>query len=80
MMNELTANLDRLHTTELGAVRIRRNTGTDAEDVVAWCIDLIKRSLEVVRRGKNWYVHADGFVITINAFSLTVITAHRDER
>ena len=37
MTNELFANLDKVHTTELGIKRIRKNLGLDTEDVVAWC-------------------------------------------
>ena len=36
-MNELTAQLHRLHTTPLGAERVRRNLQIEAEDVAAWC-------------------------------------------
>ncbi len=29
------------------------------------------------RKGKNWYVDADNCVITVNAYSFTIITAHK---
>ncbi len=78
MSNELLTNLGKLHTTDLGAVRIRRNLSIDAEDVVGWCRERIERAdAEIVRKGKNWYVSVDGCVITVNAHSYTVITAHR---
>lgn len=78
MSNELLTNLGKLHTTDLGAVRIRRNLSIDAEDVVGWCRERIERAdAETVRKGKNWYVSVDGCVITVNAHSYTVITAHR---
>ncbi len=78
MSNELLTNLGKLHTTDLGAVRIRRNLSIDAEDVVAWCRERIERAdAEIVRKGKNWYVSVDSCVITVNAHSYTVITAHR---
>ena len=32
---------------------------------------------EIVRSGKNWYVSVKGAVITVNAHSCTIITAHR---
>ncbi len=35
--NELLENLDKLHTTELGVQRIKRNLSLDTEDVVSWC-------------------------------------------
>jgi len=79
-MNDLMENLDKLRTTELGMARIRRNTGADAEDIVEWCKDNIERSDETVRRGKNWYVRVDGIVMTINARSFTIITAHEDKQ
>ena len=75
---ELLNHLDGLHTTELGIARIKRNLSLDAEDVVAWCKDKINSSHAVItRRGKNWYVNVDDFVITVNAHSYTIITAHK---
>ena len=75
----LTASLDRLHTTPLGILRLRRNLGLpDAADPVAWCREQIAApDTAVTRRGKNWYAETEGAVITVNAYSLTVITAHR---
>lgn len=37
--NELLKNLDKLHTTELGVLRIKRNLSLDIEtnDVIEWC-------------------------------------------
>ena len=52
----------------------------DAEDVVAWCKDKINSSHAVItRKGKNWYINVDDFVITVNAHSYTIITAHREK-
>ena len=76
--NDLFANLDKLHTTELGAVRIRKNLGLGDVDVVAWCKEQIENLDSITRTGKNWYVRGDGFVITVNAHSFTIITAHRE--
>lgn len=78
--NELLLNLDKLHTTELGAVRIRRNISLDIPDVVFWCKERIKSpSAAITRKGKNWYVAADGCIITVNAYSFTIITAHKEK-
>ena len=61
-VNELLKNLDRLHTTEL----------------VAWCRTNIESvQATITRKGKNWYAAAAGCLITINASSYTIITAHR---
>ena len=77
MNNELLNNLDKIHTTDLGIERIRKNLSIDVEDVVAWCKLKIESSNQIVRRGKNWYVHVDDFVLTVNAHSYTIITAHK---
>ena len=76
---ELIGNLGRLHTTELGATRIRSNLSLAAEeDVVGWCKDKITApGTAVSRKGKNWYAQTEGCIITVNARSCTIITAHR---
>jgi hypothetical protein len=43
---------------------------------VAWCRKQIKNADDIARKGKNWYVHTGDSVITINAHSYTIITAH----
>ena len=72
-------NLDRLHTTELGARRIKKNLSlADTDDAVSWCRERIKApGSEIGREGKNWYIVAGGCRITVNAYSYTIITAHR---
>ena len=80
MKNELLQNLDKLHTTPMGVDRIRRNLalGDDVADVVAWCRAKIESSAAAIeRKGKNWYAESDGCVITVNAYSWTIITAHK---
>ena len=74
-MNELLSNLDKLHTTELGVGRIRKNLGLETDDVVAWCRQEIKKAKNIIRKGKNWYAHTGNTVITVNAHSYTIITA-----
>ncbi len=78
MDNGLRKNLDKLHTTELGAERIKRNLSLDTDDVVDWCKTKINSANTVItRNGKNWYANAGNCIITVNAHSYTVITAHR---
>jgi len=79
MKNELLCNLDKLYTTELGVIRIKRNLGLDAEDVVVWCRQKIETADNITRKGKNWYAHCDDIVITINAHRYTIITAHKEK-
>ncbi len=79
--NELSDNLDKLHTTELGVVRIKRNLSLDTDDVVGWCRDKINSDNAVItRNGKNWYIDIDACTITVNAYSYTIITAHKKKR
>lgn len=74
----LISNLDKLHTTDLGIERIKRNLSLDVDDVVSWCREKIKDpNTLIVRRGKNWYATIDQCVITVNAYSYTIITAHK---
>lgn len=74
----LIANLDKLHTTELGLLRIKRNLSLDVDDVVGWCREQIQNpEALIVRKGKNWYACTCGCEITVNAYSYTIITAHK---
>lgn len=74
---ELIQNLDKLHTTELGAGRIKKNLSLDVDDVVKWCSDkMLNSNATIARRGKNWYIDIDNCEITVNAYSYTIITAH----
>jgi hypothetical protein len=76
----LLFNLDKIHTTELGKERIKRNLCLDTDNVVSWCIQKIQASKNIFREGKNWYVSIDNCVITINAYSYTIITAHKTKK
>ena len=77
-MNDLLVNLDKLHTTELGVVRIKRNLSLDTDDIVGWCKTRISSpNADIIRSGKNWYVKAGDCTITVNAYSYTIITAHK---
>ena len=78
---ELLNNLDKVHTTEMGVDRIKRNIEVDVEDIVAYCIDKIKQENAVIeRKGKNYYVSVDGIIVTVNASSYTIITAHKEKK
>lgn len=75
---ELIQNLDKLHTTQLGVGRIKKNLFLDVDDVVKWCSDKILNSNAIIaRKGKNWYINIDNCEITVNAYSYTIITAHK---
>lgn len=77
-MCELLLNLDKLHTTELGEQRIKRNLSLEFDDAVDWCKQRIEDENAVIERiGKNWYIFVDNFIITVNGYSCTIITAHK---
>ena len=42
--NDLLENINKLHTTELGIIRIRKNLNLDTDDVVEWCKNKITDS------------------------------------
>ena len=73
---ELKRYIDKIHTTPMGIQRISRNLGLSC-DVVLWCKKQITESNDITRKGKNWYVAANNSIITINAHSYTIITAHK---
>ena len=75
---DLLKNLDKLHTTELGIVRIKRNLSLTVDNVVEWCKTKINsHNVLITRKGKNWYVNIeDTYILTVNAYSYTIITAH----
>jgi hypothetical protein len=76
-MNSLLTNLDKIHTTELGIMRIKKNLELETENVVEWCRQKIQIASDISRKGKNYYIHVDDLVITVNAHSYTIITAHK---
>lgn len=78
MINDLILNLDKLHTTDMGEDRIKRNLQIDVSDVVKYCYDKISNTSAIIeRKGKNWYVFLGDCKITVNAHSYTIITAHK---
>lgn len=75
---ELLKNLEKLHTTKLGVERIRKNLSLDTDDVIGWCkAQILSPCSSIERRGKNWYIDTGTCTITMNAYSYTVITAHK---
>ena len=74
--NMLLNNIDKIHTTELGVLRIQKNLEI-TEDPVAYCIrKVLNYKSSIIREGKNYYIKTDHEIITINASSYTSISAH----
>ena len=78
--NLLIENIEKIRTTEMGVGRISKNLNLGDIDVVAWCrTKILDKDAIITRRGKNWYVRIEGCVITVNASSYTIITAHKEK-
>ena len=76
--SKLILNIDELHSTDLGIERIKRNLSLDVDDVVTWCREKIQSpNVFISRNGKNWYIDVENCKITVNAYSYTIITAHK---
>ena len=79
--NPLLKNLNKLHTTELGELRIKTNLSLTTENAVEWCKSEIRSpGTAITKNGKNWYADTGSCIITINSHSYTIITAHKKER
>ena len=77
METDLIKNLDKIHTTELGTLRIKKNLSLDTPDLISRCKNKVQNAESIDRKGKNLYVVVDGCILTINAYSFTIITAHK---
>ena len=52
--NDLIENIDKLHTTEQGVERIKRNLSIETDDVVEWCKKMIlDETAAIEKKGKN---------------------------
>lgn len=74
----LLDNIDKIHTTNMGIGRIKKNLKIDADDVVEYCKKkILDKKCHIYKKGKNWYCEIDDIKITINSYSYTIITVHR---
>lgn len=74
---QLLSNLDKVHTTVQGNERVCGNLGITC-DGASYCKKLVaQKDCVVERQGKNYYATVDDVQITINAYSYTIITAHK---
>lgn len=73
----LLNNIDKVHTTEMGIMRIKRNLKLDNIDIVEYCKKkVLDDHCYIYKQGKNWYCEIENIIITINSYSYTSITAH----
>lgn len=74
----LLLNIDNIHTTKMGAERIKKNLDLNIDDVVKYCKNkILNEKCSVYKHGKNLYAEIDNIKITINSSSYTIITAHK---
>ena len=73
----LLDNISKVHTTEMGIDRIKKNLKLNTNDVVEFCKNkILDKNCNIYKQGKNWYCEIDNIKITINSYSYSIITAH----
>ena len=73
----LLDNISKVHTTERGIDRIKKNLKLNTNDVVEFCKNkILDKNCNIYKQGKNWYCEIDNIKITLNSYSYTIITAH----
>ena len=74
----LLNNINKIHTTEMGLTRIKKNLNLGDIDIVSFIKNkIMSRNSNIYKNGKNWYCEVDNIIITINSYSYTIITAHK---
>ena len=83
-MNEkeiLINNLNKIHTTNMGLDRIKKNLKLDNHDIIEYIKNIIKNKDTIIyKKGKNYYCETDNTIITINSYSYTIITAYTKKK
>ena len=73
----LLDNINKIHTTEMGIERIKKNLNLVTNDVVEYCKKkVLDKNCNIYKQGKNLYCEIDNIIITINSYSYTIITVH----
>ena len=63
----LLDNISKVHTTERGIDRIKKNLKLNTNDVVEFCKNkILDKNCNIYKQGKNWYCEIDNIKITIN--------------
>lgn len=75
--SQLLSNIDKIHTTQMGVIRIKKNLKVDVNNTVEYCKNkILSEECVISKKGKNWYCTVNNIIITINYYSYTIITAH----
>lgn len=73
----LLLNIKKVHTTNMGIDRIKKNLKLNIDNIVQYCKNkILDKNCNIYKKGKNWYCEIDNIIITINSYSYTIITAH----
>ena len=73
----ILSNIDLIHTTQMGSIRIKNNLKLETNEVLDYCKKLIENNNSIIyKKGKNYYCEMNNIIITINSYSYTIITAH----
>ena len=73
----LLSSIYKIHTTEMGIDRIKKNLKLNSNNGDKFCkIKILDKNCNIYKQGKNWYCEIDNIKITINSYSYTIITAH----
>lgn len=74
----LIKNIDKIHITKLGNERVIDNLCLEYETNVEEFVKniILNEDIEILKKGSNYYVLNDKYVITINSRTFTIITAH----
>lgn len=73
----LLDNISKVHTTEMGIDRIKKNLKLNTNDVVEFCKNkILDKNCNIYKQGENWYCEINNIKITIDSYSYTIITAH----
>ena len=73
----LIDNIDKVHTTQMGMDRIKRNLKLNTAEVVEYWKGLsMDGNCYIYQQGRNWYCEIDNVRRTVNSYSCTIITAH----
>ena len=75
---KLINNIDKLHTTDLGVIRIKKNLEISCY-VINYCKNrILDKNCIITKKGKNFYCEIDNIIITVNSYTYTIITAHKN--
>lgn len=76
MKSNMLHNIDRLHTTNLGVERIKKNLNINGNVVNYLKNKILDKNCVITKKGKNYYCMIDNIIITVNSYNYCIITAH----